>query len=109
MLAAFLERGIGPPADQLAEPLPILRREDGRVAAAMGLGLERAGGAVGPQQPGDEGGADQEPLSDPADGTVTAPHHLEDPLSEILRVGFHRSPPYPDLPSNRAPSNCSAL
>ena len=63
-LAAFLERGIGLLSDQLAEPLQVLGREHGRVAAAMGPGFDRAGGAVELQQPGDEGDADQEPLSD---------------------------------------------
>jgi hypothetical protein len=35
-----LERGIGPLSDQLAEPLQVLRRQDGRVPSAMGLGWD---------------------------------------------------------------------
>ena len=34
---------------------------------------------------------------------------IENPLSEILRIGGHGSPPHRDLLSNRVPSNCSAL
>ena len=107
-LAAFLERGIGLLSDQLAEPLQVLRREHGRVASAMGPGFERAGAAVELQQPGDEGDADQEPTSDLAQRALAALDRIEDPLSEILRIGCHRSPPHRDLLSNRAPSNCSA-
>jgi hypothetical protein len=33
-----LERGIGPLSDQLDEPVEVLRRQDGRVPPAMGLG-----------------------------------------------------------------------
>src|SRR4051812_5121222 len=75
----------------------------------MGLGFERAGVAVDSQQPRHEGDADQEPTSDLAQRALTAPDRIEDPLSEILRIGCHRSPPHRDLLSNRAPSNCSAL
>src|SRR6185312_16803506 len=60
VMAAFLERGVGPLPDQLAEPLPVLRREGGRLAAAMGLGPDRAGATVGLQEPHDEGEADDE-------------------------------------------------
>src|SRR5262249_32840130 len=84
-LAASLEGGIGLLADQLPEPLPILRAEDRRVAAAMGFGSEGAGAAVGSQRPRDEGDADQGPPSDLAPGTLPALDRIEDPLSEILR------------------------
>ena len=72
MPATLLERGIGPVSDELAEPLEVLGREHRRVASAVGPGLDRAGGAVELQQPGDEGDADQEPLGDLAPGPVTA-------------------------------------
>ena len=108
-LLQFLERGVGLLLDQLPEPLQILRPQYGRVAAAMGFGLERAGVAMESQQPSDEGNADQEPTSDLAQGALTALDRFEDPLSEILRIGCHRSPPHRDLRSNRMPSICSAL
>ena len=108
-LAALLERGIGLLSDQLAEPLQVLRREYGRVASAMGLGFERAGAAVELQQPRDEGDADQEPTSDLAQRALTALDRIEDPLSEILRIGCHRSPPHQRSPFKSWPSNCSAL
>ena len=108
-LAALLEGGIGLLSDQLAESLQVLGREYGRVAAPMGLGLERAGVAVGSQEPRHERDADQEPASDLAQRALTALDRIEDPLSEILRIGCHRPPPHPDLLSNRAPSDCSAL
>src|SRR5262249_17787589 len=91
--AAFLERGIGLLSDQLPEAIPILWPERRGGPPAMGPGLDRAGGAVEMQQPGDEGDADQEPTSDLAQGPVTALDRLEDPLPEILRIGCHRSPP----------------
>ena len=108
-LAAFLEGGIGLLSDQLAEPLPVLGPEYGRVATAVGLGVEVTGRPVGVQQPSDEGNADQEPPSDLAQGFLTALDRIEHPLPEILGIGSHRTPPYQDLLSNGAPSNCSAL
>src|SRR5205814_9077200 len=108
-LAQFLRRGIGLLSDQLPQPLQVLRPEFGRVSSAMGSGWDRAGAAVGLQQPDDEGEADQEAASDLAQGALPALDRLEDPLSEILRIGGHRSPPHRDLLSNRMPSNCSAL
>ncbi len=65
-LPQFLKGGIGLLADQLAEPLEILGPQGGGVSSPMGLGLERAGGAVSLQEPDDEGEADQESPSDPA-------------------------------------------
>ena len=108
-LAAFLEGGIGLLSDQLAEPLPVLGPEYGRVATAVGLGVEVTGRPVGVQQPSDEGNADQEPPSDLAQGFLTALDRIEHPLPEILGIGSHRTPPYQDLLSNDAPSTRSAL
>ena len=105
----LFECGIGLLSDQLPELLQVLRPEYGRVPTAMGPGFQRAGTTVQLQQPSDEGDADQEPAGDLAQGPITTLDRLENPLAEILRVGFHGSPPHKDLPSNGAPSNCSAL
>src|SRR5262249_55701490 len=109
MLAAFLERGIGPLSDQLAEPLQVTRREDGRVAPAVGLGPDGAGAPACLQEPDDEGEADDETAGDLADRALLSLHGIEDTLSEILGRGGHGSPPHQDLPSNRMPRNRSAL
>ena len=102
--ATLIQRGIGPVSDELAEPLEVLGREHRRVASAVGPGLDRAGGAVELQQPSDEGDADEEPLGDLFHGRAPAPNRIDDPLSEILGIGCHRSPPHQDLHSNGAPS-----
>ena len=91
--------------DELAEPLEVFRREHGGIPSAVGPRFDRAAAAVELQQPGDEGDADQEPLSDLADGPFAALNRIDDPLSEILGVGSHRSPPLQNLRSNGAPSN----
>ena len=39
------------------------------------------------------------------DGPFAALNRIDDPLSEILGVGSHRSPPLQNLRSNGAPSN----
>src|SRR4051794_30145473 len=44
-----------------------------RVATARGPGLERAGAPMALRQPSGEGGAEQEPTSNPARGAFTAP------------------------------------
>jgi hypothetical protein len=108
-LPQFLKRGIGLLSDQLPEPFQVLWPEFGWVPSTMGPGSEGASAAVELQQSGHEGQADQEPTSDLAQGTLPALDRFENPLSEILRVGGQSSPPYSDLRSNRAPSNCSAL
>src|SRR5262249_36794614 len=102
---ALPERGIGPLSDQLAEPLEVLWREHTRIPSAVGPRFDRAAAAVELQQPGDEGSADQEPLSDLVDGLFAALNRIDDPLSEILGVRSHRSPPHRDLPSSGAPYN----
>src|SRR6185437_9385068 len=108
-LSQFLESGIGLLPDQLAEPLQVLRPEYRGVAAAVAPGQDRAGGAMELRQPGDEGDADHEAGGDLAQGAVTALDCIDYAFPKILRIGSHRSPPYRDLPSNLAPSNCSAL
>src|SRR5438270_52423 len=86
--------------------IDFLRPEYGRVPTAMGPGFERAGTALELQQPSDEGDTNQEPTSDLAQRAVTAVNRIENPPAEILRIGFHDSPPHRDLPSNRVPSKC---
>ena len=108
-LAQFLERRIGLLADQLAEPLQVLRSQRRRMSAAVGLGLDRAGTAVGLQQADDEREAHDEAASDLAQRALTSLDGVQDALSEIVGIGGHGSPPHGDLRSNRMPSHRSAL
>jgi len=69
-----------------------------------GAWFERVGATMLLQQRVTKGDAHQETTSDLAQGTLAALDRIEDPLSEILRIGCHWSPPHSVLLSNGAPS-----
>jgi hypothetical protein len=95
--------------DQRLESLQVVGPQRGATPTPMRLGRDRAGAAVGLQEPDDEREADDEAAGDLADRALLALHGIEDALAEILGIAGHGTPPLRHLPSNRMPTNRSAL
>jgi hypothetical protein len=98
-LLQSLEGRVGPLRDEASESLQPLVVEGGGLAAAVRPGLERAGPAAELEQSGDGRDVDAEPGGDLPAGALVVVDGGEDALSEIIRQGFHRSPPLEDLTS----------